>query len=57
MGSLQEDWLAKEFQTIDAEIDGWSDGLKESFQSLFAEADAKTIGLATNSARGEPTDN
>lgn len=49
MGSLGENWLANEFQVIDDEIEGWSDGLKESFQSLFADPNEEATGLVASS--------
>ena len=53
MGSLDEDWLANEFKAIDQEIDGWSDGLKESFQSLFAEQDETSVLVASGASQSD----
>lgn len=35
MDSLDANWLSVELDTVDREVEGWSDGLKESFDSLF----------------------
>lgn len=37
MDSLDEDWLAVELEASCREVEEWSGGLKESFESLVAE--------------------
>lgn len=39
MGSLENDWLAVEVAEIDSDMDGWNEGLKASFRSLFSALD------------------
>jgi hypothetical protein len=38
---LDEDWLAVELEASRAEVEQWSDGLKESFASLKAQSSAE----------------
>jgi hypothetical protein len=42
MASLDSDWLSVELDSINEEIAQWNDGIKESFNSLCADADAKS---------------
>jgi len=35
MDQLEEGWLVVELEMIDRDVEGWSEGLKESFDSLL----------------------
>lgn len=48
MDALDTRWLATELENVNDDVAGWSDGLKESFDSLFPEE------LPDSEARQEP---
>lgn len=41
MGLLQPNWLAVELDSIDVELEAWSEGIRESFDSLFTKVSQK----------------
>jgi hypothetical protein len=38
MGSLKQGWLSVELNSITKEVGEWTDGLKESYESLLAQS-------------------
>lgn len=46
MGELQSGWLAIELATIEADIEAWSDGLRDSFNSSFPQKEVASPELS-----------
>jgi hypothetical protein len=42
MDELDQDWLVIEFESIEEETRGWSDGIKESFATLRVESPSES---------------
>jgi hypothetical protein len=56
MTTLEQDWLAIETRAVEDAIRNWSQGLRESFESLRLEADVVHLDVKVEEAKPDKQD-